>query len=308
MSECKPILPNFLLAGAAKSGTTALYYQLKGHPEIHWSPVKEPCFFSAQIIDFPQNGIRDDEKYYARTLGDYYKLFAGAEGKKAIGEASVDTLYFYKKTIPLIKQYLGDPAIILMLRHPIERAFSAYMHLVRDNREFLSFEEGLKQEAERIRQNWQCMWHYQTRGMYYQQVKAFKEAFSRVSVWLYDDFKKAPQATIKQILEFLGVDSTFQPVNTSARYNVTGIPRFKCLNNFFLMKNKMQRSIRNIGSFLLTEDRWVKFREGIRAKFYVKAVMKPGTRAFLLESFREDILKLQDLLDRDLGHWLKLEN
>jgi hypothetical protein len=305
MNGGQVVLPNFLLVGAAKSGTTALYYQLKGHPEIFCSPVKEPCYFSSQVLRLPQPGIGDEKKFYVKTYGDYCKLFEGTEGKKAIGEASADTIYFYEKTIPLIKQVLGDPRIIILLRNPVDRAFSAYLHLVRDNREALSFEEGLAREEERIRQDWQCMWHYKNRGMYYDQVKAFKTKFSRVKAWLYDDFTREPLAVIKQVCQFLEVNPDFQPADTRSRYNVSGIPRFRSLNNIFLMKNMVQRTLRKAGSLVLTEDGWVKFREKLRAKVYVKAVMKPGTRAYLQQVFREDILKLQDLLDQDLGVWLK---
>jgi len=301
------ILPNFLVVGAAKSGTTALYYQLKGHPEIFCCPVKEPCYFSSQVLRLPQPGIGDERKLYVKTYADYCKLFEGAEGKKAIGEASADTIYFYEKTIPVIQQVLVDPRIIILLRNPVDRSFSAYLHLVRDNRETLSFEEGLAREEERIRLDWQCMWHYKNRGMYYNQVKAFKTEFSRVLICLYDDFKKEPQAVIKQVCQFLEVDPDFQPANTRSRYNISGIPRFRSLNNIFLMKNIVQRILRKVGSFVLTEDGWVKFRDSLRAKLYVKAVMKPDTRAYLQQVFREDILKLQDLLDRDLGGWLKTE-
>ncbi len=300
-------LPNFLLVGAAKSGTTAFYYNMKGHPDIYWSPIKEPCFFSGQVLQLPQKGIKDNEKFFAKTFPVYCELFRGAGDKKAIGEASADTLYYYRRTIPLIKEILGDPRVIILLRNPVDRAYSAYMHLVRDNREFLSFEDGLKKEEERILQDWQSMWHYKKRGMYYLQVKAFMEQFSRVSVFLYDDFKKNPKNVVKQTCEFLDIDTEFQPTNTGSNYNVSGLPRFKTLNNLFLMKNFVQRTARDIGKFILTEDGWVKFRDKMRAKLFVRTPMNPETRAYLQQEFREDILKLQDLLKKDLGGWLKIE-
>ena len=299
------LLPNFLIAGAAKSGTTSLYYYLKGHPDIYLSPVKEPCFFTAPIISFSQQGIGDNKKFYIKTFEDYCRLFQGATGKKAVGEASADTLYYYEETIPAIKRIMVDPAIIILLRNPVGRAFSAYLHLVRDNREQLSFEEGLAAEEERIKRNWQCIWHYKNRGLYYPQVKAFMDAFSRVKVLLHDDLKKNPMLVVKEVFEFLGVDTSYRPVDTSTHYNISGIPRFKTLNNFFLMKNIVQRTIRNIGSFLLTEDRWVKLRDTMRGKLLVKTEMKPETRAYLQQFFREDILKLQELTGKDLSAWLK---
>lgn len=299
------ILPNFLIVGAAKSGTTSLYYYLKGHPDIYLSPVKEPCFFTHQILDLPQKGIGDEKKFYAKTFEDYYQLFQGAEDKKAVGEASADSVYLYDKTIPVIKRVLGDPAIIILLRNPVDRSFSSYLHLVRDNREPLSFEEGLAEEEDRIQRNWQCIWHYKRRGLYYGQVKAFMDAFSRVKVLLHDDLKKTPMSVVKEVFEFLGVDTSYRPADTVTRYNTSGIPRFKDLNNLFLMKNIVQRTIRNTGSFLLTEDRWVKLRDTLRGKLLVKAAMKPETRAFLQQYFREDIMELQELTGKDLSAWLK---
>jgi hypothetical protein len=307
MNPIKPVLPNFLIAGAAKSGTTAFYYQLKRHPEIFLSPVKEPCYLTSTFLRLPQPGIKDELKFYVRTFEDYCKLFEDAAGKKAVGEASADTLYFHEKVIPVIKRVLGNPKIIILLRDPSERAYSAYLHLVRDNREYLSFEDGLKEEDERIRRDWQCMWHYKNRGMYYRQVKAFMEAFDRVNVFIYEDFRKNSPDVIKQACEFLEVDTSYKPADSHARYNVSGVPRFKALNNIFLMKNVVQRTARKVGSAMLTEDRWTKFRDSMRAKLFVKSPMKPETRAYLQQVFHEDILRLQDLVRKDLSHWLKAE-
>ena len=165
----------------------------------------------------------------------------------------------------------------------------------------------MAQEEERIRQDWQSMWHYTNRGRYYSQVKAFLEQFNRVLVLLYDDFKTDPMAVTRKVCQFLEVDDRFQPKDTQTRYNATGIPRFKILNRIFLMKNPGQQALRKVGSFLLSEDRWVKLRENLRSSLYAKARMKPETRAYLQDLFREDILRLQELLHRDLGTWLRSE-
>jgi hypothetical protein len=140
--------------------------------------------------------------------------------------------------------------------------------------------------------------------MYYAQVKAFMEEFSRVKVILSDDLKKDTVDVVKQVCEFLEVDSDYAPSVARMRYNTSGVPRSRALNKLFLMKNPLQRTLRNLGHFLLTEDRWVKFRDMMRDKLMIKPAIKPGTRNFLQNVFREDILKLQDLLGRDLGHWL----
>ena len=302
------ILPNFLIVGAGKSGTTSLYYYLKDHPDIFFSPIKEPCFFSAQILKLPQAGTGDERKYFANTFDNYLELFKDARDEKAIGEASADTLYYYNETIPMIHKYLGDPKIIIILRNPVDRAFSAYLHLLRENRETLSFEEGLKKEEERIKNNWCCMWHYTKRGMYFNQVDAFMKSFSNVKVVLYDDFKRDSRHEIRSICKFLEVDTAYIPPHDKTHFNVSGIPRYGKINNLFVKKNIFQKTIRTVGSFLLTEDGWVRLRENLRARIMTKPRMKTETRLYLQDMFREDILKLQQLTEMDLSVWLGQDN
>ncbi len=299
-------LPNFLIAGAAKSGTSSLYYYLKGHPDIFLCPIKEPCFFSAQVLNLPHQGVGDERKPFIRTFEAYSALFAKAGSQKAIGEASADTLYYSSAVIPLLKQVLGMPRIIMLLRNPVDRAYSAYLHLVRDARETLSFEEGLVQEEDRIRQNWLSMWHYRNRGLYFRQVQDFLEAFGRdrVRVFLHDDLKCAALDVVKQTCEFLEVAADYQPPDINFRYNASGFPWSRRLNSIFLMRNSLQLGIRMLGSRLLTEAGWARFRESVRARLFVKSEMKPETRLYLQQVFREDLMRLQDLIERDISHWL----
>ena len=144
-------LPNFLIVGAAKSGTTSLYHYLKQHPEIYMSPVKEPKFITAQFLSFPFKGIGDEkvEQNIVKSYNEYCNLFKDVSKEKIIGEASPDNLYFFEKAINIIIYHLKNPKIIIILRNPIERAFSAYMYFINCNREYLSFEEALKEEEKR---------------------------------------------------------------------------------------------------------------------------------------------------------------
>ena len=95
-------LPNFLLVGAAKCGTSSLHKYLDQHPEIFMSKVKEPRFISSQVTPFPLRGPGDHkvEAWYVKNYEDYVKLFEEAGDHQAVGECSADTLYFYKGTIP----------------------------------------------------------------------------------------------------------------------------------------------------------------------------------------------------------------
>ncbi|HDL01569.1 MAG TPA: sulfotransferase, partial [candidate division Zixibacteria bacterium] len=127
-------LPNFLIAGASKSGTTSLHSYLKQHPMI-FMPVKESRFFVSEI--FENLSPKDPRyehiiKYTIFNYYDYVKLFENVNNEHAIGEAGTLYLYYYKIAISKIKKYLGNNKIIIILRNPTDRAFSAYMHLLRD--------------------------------------------------------------------------------------------------------------------------------------------------------------------------------
>lgn len=300
-------LPNFLIAGAAKAGTTSLYYYLNEHPEIYMSPIKEPKFITSNFIKFPFKGIGDEkvEKNIIKNWDSYLELFSGVKEEKAIGEASADNLYYYEQSIFYIKKFLGDVKIIIILRNPIERAFSSYIHLVRDNREFLTFEEALEQEEIRKKENWEFIWHYKSVGFYYNQVKAYLENFSNVKIYLYDDFKENPLKVVQDIYRFLGVDDSFVPKNIKTQFNVSGIPKNKLLQRFLTKPNMLKKAIKPFVKVLIPKGTRQKIINKLINNNLEKSQMKPEAREYLKDIYREDILKLQELIKRDLSHWLK---
>ena len=119
-------LPNFLIAGAAKCGTSSFYYYLHKHPQIYMSAIKEPHYFSSQNVDINYRGIGDDKRPVITEFEDYCKLFMDVKDEIAIGEASADTLSTWQTSIPAIKDKLIDPRIMILLRNPVDRAYSAY--------------------------------------------------------------------------------------------------------------------------------------------------------------------------------------
>jgi len=298
-------LPNFLIVGAAKAGTTSLYYYLREHPEIYLPEVKELRFFSAMPGNFRGPGDERVNKTIIKSLEEYKLHYIHVNHEIAIGDVSPDYLYFYKNSIPRIKKILKDPKIIIILRNPIERAFSQYLHFVRDGREKLSFEEALKAEEQRREQNWEWAWYYKDVGFYYKQVKAFLENFSEVKIYLYEDFKRNPLNIIQDLYKFLGVDISFVPSNIGLRYNVSGIPRNKILHYFLTQNNILKSSIKPFIKALIPKHTRRKILEKILQKNLVKPQMKPETREYLKELYKDDILKLQELIKRDLSHWLK---
>ena len=166
-------LPNFFLVGAAKAGTTAVYAYISQHPEIYLSPLKEPKHLSISANKFPHNGPGDKkvDDGIIKSREEYLNLFKDAENVKVVGESSADYLYFYNSVIPLIKTISPYAKILIMLRNPVDRAYSAYRHMLMDNRENLSFEKALKYEDQRRSRNYEFIWFYKDVGFYYKQVK-----------------------------------------------------------------------------------------------------------------------------------------
>ena len=299
-------LPNFLIVGAAKCGTSSLYKYLEQHPEIFMSKVKEPRFLSSQVTPFPLNGPRDHkvEAWYVKKYEDYVKLFEGAEDFPAVGEASADTLYFHRGTIPVIKQYLGYPKIIIMLRHPVRRAFSSYQHVLRDLREELSFEDGLLEEPKRIANNWELIYHYTAGSHYYNSVKAFLDNFATVKVVLNDDLEKKPRKILREIFRFLGVDPDFD-VNTEIKWNMSGKPKSQWLHQFLFEKNVARKLAQPIVRRLFSAGTRSRIAHKIQEKNLRRLTIKPATKAHLHRVFEEDIAKLEHLFQRDLTVWRK---
>lgn len=299
-------LPNFLIIGAAKSGTSSLYRYISQHPDIFMSPVKEPHFFGYEDAP-PQAQGPDDFVNTAITNIDAYKeLFAGVTAERAIGEASPTYLYL-PRAQERIRVHVPGAKLIAILRHPADRAFSAYMHVMRDHRETaVDFREALSLEDERIAANWGPIWHYTAAGFYSQQLSRFYEHFDRdqIRVYLYDDFAENPVRLVQDIFDFLGVDSQFTP-DMRYRVNVSGVQKSKSteflIDNLFSRPNPVRAAARR----LLSEDvRW-KFTTRVRNRNLVKQTIPPDVRVELTEKFRDDILNLQDLLHRDMSPWLQ---
>jgi len=298
-------LPNFLIVGAAKCGTTSIAGYLAQHPEVYLSPVKEPKFFTAQFVQFPLRGPGDSfvENFTAKTFDEYQRLFRPVCGEKAVGEASADYLYFYAKVIPLIKKYLGEVKIIIVLRNPVDRAFSAYKNLLRDARETLSFEAALQQEADRRGNGYEYLWRYLDLGFYCEQVKAYLESFRQVKILVLEHFPRGSLELLKTIFEFLEVNTAFTP-RRQRMLNVSGRPRIQWVQRLFKPTGFKGKAYKLLAMNGFTVDRLMQAVELLRGFNLEPIRMKPDTRRRLREEYSSDVRKLQQLLDADLSCWL----
>jgi len=297
-------MPNFLIIGAAKAGTTAVYAYLSQHPQVFMSEWKEPSFFALEGNPTPFAGPRDavGERQRTRDLARYQALFRDVTDQRAIGEAS--TLYlFTDQAAARIRRYLPDVKLMAILRNPVERAYSAYRYLRRDEREPLpTFEEALAAEESRLRANWEPIWAYRTGGCYYAQVKRYFDLFPReqIEVYLYEDFERRPLSIMRDTFGFLGVDPTFEP-DMSIRYNVSGDVRSRFVHSLFAAPSAAKDVLRP----LLPRAVRQRLRGAImeRNTKPTQSLMAPETRCALAEFYREDIRRLSELLGRDLSEW-----
>ena len=240
-------MPNFLVIGAAKSGTTAMFHALKQHPQIFMSPVKEPRFFALKGERPNYCGWGDEEFYNRRAvyrLHDYVRLFNAVRGQIALGEATTEYLERSDLTAAQIQRHIPHARLIAILRQPAERAYSHYIMARSQGRERLTFSAALAAEGERVRLNWASNWRLRGSGFYYRLLLPFFERFPReqIRVYLYEDWNSRPSEVLRGIYRFLNVDDAFLP--RSARNNVSFLPRSHALQSLIRNSNPVKARLK----------------------------------------------------------------
>ncbi len=290
-----PRLPNFFILGAAKCGTTSLYYYLKQHPQIYLPKHKEPHFF-------------DNDTFWNEGLETYLRRhFKGAERYPARGEATPAYFHRPEKVIPRMKQIYGDesPKFILVFRNPVERAFSHYLHRVRNRTETETFERALELEKERLANEPDLWVGYFSDGLYAKQLTEWLKVWPRERFFfaLTEDLKDDPLSLVKKVFEFLGVDSRVK-VEVSIRRNVASEPRFPWLMDFLSRPSRLKRPIGLILSpYVKRKLKWL-LRKANLKPVQQRPKLDPNIAAKLKTQYRNDIEKLAQLIGRDLSHWL----
>ncbi len=296
-------LPTFLIIGAARSGTTALYRFLKEHPDVFMSESKEPNFFAYENEQPQCAGPGADYINNSTTrLADYQRLFVGVSGERAIGEAS--PLYLYSETAARrIHHHLPHVKLIAILRNPIEQAFSHFLYAKRQMLEPLDdFLCALDAQDERRKRCWQPLFQYSEFPKYYQQLKRYYDVFpeSQIKIYTYEEFDEDPRRVLIDIYSFIGVDQAFVP-DVRYRPNTGGVPRNRFLQNLVMQPN----ALADFAGRFIPEEVKRRIRDAVSNRNLVKPSFPADARNRLKTELRTDILNLQNLLKRDLSVWLQ---
>ncbi len=301
MVEGQP--PNFAIVGAARSGSTAVAEALRGHPEAFVCQPKEPHYyaFAGQPMRFAGPGDDATINRVAQTnRGEFLALFAGSADYVARGDGSVSSLYYHDQAIKSIQDINPAMRIIIILRHPVERAFSSYQYLrLRGFEPQESFLDAVAEEGDRRQANWHHLWHYTSMSYYAEPVERFIDAFGReqVGVWFYDDLVSDPSNCINSIYEFLKLDPQLAP-DPVPRVNASGTPRRKGLQKLIGWASRhetLRKGMKAVVPFGL--------REAIRSANLQATAASPEDLRALAPLFREDLAKLEATLERSVPDW-----
>lgn len=268
-------LPNFIIVGAMKSGTSTLRDLLTLRHDV-FLPPGEVHFFS-------------DEEKYARGMDWYGSLFATAGDAIAIGEKT-PTYSYLPQCAMRIRQHLPDVKLVWLFRDPVKRTYSHYWHSVKNGSERLGFRAAIETEADRVQRD---VWRgYQLRSLYYQQVERYLQLFPRAHMHflLLEDLLRDPLKETNALLSFLGVER-LEAAPTLPRSNQTFIPRSRTAQwAIRRMFNARTRPYQFLSKFNRRD-----------VPGYPK--IDPDVRSALRERFREPNRKLAALTGLDLTAW-----
>jgi hypothetical protein len=296
-----PPAPNFFLVGAPKCGTTSLYHYLGQHPDIYISPTKEPNYFANEIRfenfseDFQRTDSANPGSGPVAEWAEYLKLFQHAKGETAVGEASV--CYLWSKTAPgNIAANFPDARMIMVLRDPVERAFSQYLHMLTYAAAPISFREHFEAALGSKSTTISKLYPFLEFGLYCEQVKRYFARFprDRIGIYYYEDYVRNPLRLVQDIFRFLSVDPAFEP-NLSMRHTVPRVPRSYAISRFLKQHGWWER----VKGLTPPAVRRAAFRRR------TALVVEQQDRARLIEYYREDVQNLASILDRDLSAWLR---
>jgi hypothetical protein len=276
MSLGRGRLPDFLVIGAMRSGTSSLARYLRAHPSVCLATQKEVHFF---------------DRNFDRGIEWYLRQFPCDHPGHTTGEAT-QTYLFDEDALDRMASLVPEARLIVLLRHPIDRAYSHYWLNRARGREDLDFDSAIAAEARRVGNgglNERFWYSYLGRGRYAAQLQALSLRYPRgqVLIHLFDELRDAPTATYASICRFIGVEDRHRPPNLGTVVNpyVT----FRSLRLRSLSLRLPRRLHRAIGR--------------LNTKPGSYPPMAPELRRRLIDGFEDEIASLESWLERDLSAW-----
>lgn len=277
-------LPNFLIIGSMKSGTTSLYQYLRTHPNIYMPKYKEPQFFS-------------DDDIFAKGRQWYENLFKSGHKDQIKGEASTNyTKYPVYSGVPeRIGDMLPNVKLIYIVRSPVNRMYSHYVHNYYYARETRDLKTALLEDP-----------HYLNVSKYYMQIEQYRKVFPKeqLKVILLDDLQSNPDKVVKETFSFIGVDPGFKPHNLTVISHRTSEKKGR--------DNKVMRTIKklpfyhDISSGLSSKTK-ARLNRFLKNKVPEPDKMSESLIRELEALVVDDTRQLSDYLSRKLDFWFNFE-
>lgn len=288
-------LPDFLIVGAMKSGTTTLYEHLERNPHVFMSTPKEPNYFSIDEV-------------YERGVGWYCSLFADAHPEQVCGEASPSYSRYprFADTTRRIAELLPDVKLVYIMRHPVERFYSNYV-----------FDRSYGHN-EPIRETLTSRSYVLETSNYMLQIEKYLEHFSRDQMLflLLDDLKENPERVLNELCDFLGVaNESVSPAenlqanprgrNYMAHRSNKSLQKLRSLPGVSMMKRVVPAGLRGrLRDRMFTQlpdskmGKWIAKRHTERTE-----PLTSELRQDLLDRLAEPTARLEAFLGRDLSAW-----
>jgi len=291
-------LPNFIIIGAAKSGTTTLFEAIGQNPSVFAATKKEIKFFSR------------DEKYKMGV--DWYQetFFKNAEMYPVRMEASPAYLTWSEKTAPRIKQVYQDSPLkfAAIFRDPVKRAYSHYWMRFHQGTETLSFSEAIYSEESRLKENWEMLstrgdglYGYFRAGCYATKLKPYLELFPRENLFflLQEDLQNDYDKSIGSLLSFLGIEQQHQFI--AFKSNEAAVPRNK--NVYSLYSRVKNSKVQKIFELLFPRKTRKLFRQSFIFKPVQNPPMEEEIKQYLYSRYIDEVKQFELIINRDLSHW-----
>ncbi len=307
----RPALPDFLIVGAPKAGTTALHSALAQHPEVFTTTPKEPKYWLCGDAPPPRwcgPGDAHSQQEWVWRRRDYEALFRPAADHRLRGESTPFYLWSYPAH-RRIAEHLPDVKLIALVRDPIDRAYSNWMHLWSDGLESVpDFERAFALQERRMEAGWAPFWRYRDLGLYGRQLAHLYRYVDRerVLVVRYRDIVDEPARTVDEVCRFLGIADSH--VDTIPKDNSRSYAEPGWRTAVF---GPAVRTGAWLGQFA-PPQLWRALSVPLVAQLSTgqahRPRLSPDARARLLPHFEEDIALLSELTGDDFPAWRSVES